>query len=77
MKRFFALLISLVTLCSCGQHMDLDERTMVVKHVVNSGHYDLSKYTVEVKNASVYRTIMFTAPSGLYNVGDTLTFKKK
>lgn len=75
MKKIIAILITLVSFCSCV-HMDLDERTMIVQHKYESGHYNLSKYIVNVKNTDVYRTIQFTAPSDAFHVGDTLTFTK-
>lgn len=76
MKNFFAILITLLFLCSCT-NMDLDERNMIVQYKQPSATYDLCKYTVNIQGANVYRTIMFTAPKNMYNVGDTLTFRKK
>lgn len=76
MKKILAILILLVSLCGC-QHMDLDERNMIVQYKQPSATYDLCKYTVNIQGANVYRTIMFTAPKNMYNVGDTLTFRKK
>ena len=75
MKKILAIIILLVSLCGC-QHMDLDERTMIVQYKRESGHYNLSKYIVNIKDADVYRTIQFTAPSDAFHVGDTLTFTK-
>lgn len=75
MKKIIAILITLVSFCGCS-HMDLDERTMIVQYKYESGHYNLSKYIVNVKGADVYRTIQFTAPSNAFHVGDTLTFTK-
>lgn len=74
MKKILAIIL-LVSLCGC-QHMDLDERTMIVQYKQESGHYNLSKYIVNVKGANVYRSIKFTAPSNAFHVGDTLTFTK-